>query len=213
MNIGRQPVLIILAGPNGSGKTTFASQLMSHAWGQDCQVLNADELAESLGGWNNAECIARAQEIIREQLHKALNSGISVLYETVFSHPSKLDIIRKAREKGYFIRLFFICTESPRINIDRVADRYAKGGHTVPGDKVNSRYTRALMYGAEALQLVQRGYVYDNSKLATKTSNSFELLFRTIDGTQIKLYSTPEQWPQAYQYFLHDVVNQSALND
>ena len=199
------PRLIVFAGPNGSGKTTFATNIAHHKWGQGCRVLNADELAERLGGWNRPECVAEAQLRIRKELHEALENRQDIMYETVFSHPSKLDIIRQARALGYFVRLFFVCTESPRINIDRVADRYAKGGHSVPGDKVSSRYNRALMYGADALHLVQRGYVYDNSKPATETENSFNLLFRTIDGESLKLYSSPETWPQAYRYFLQDV--------
>ena len=199
------PRLIVFAGPNGSGKTTFASQLASHPWGVGCRFFNADELAEQLGGWNRPECIAEAQLRIREGLQNALLNREDIMYETVFSHPSKLEIIQQARSLGYFVRLFFICTESPRINIDRVAGRFAKGGHTVPGDKVSSRYNRALMYGADALRLVQRGYVYDNSKSASETENSFELLFRTIDGQALKLYSSPDEWPQAYRYFLQDV--------
>ena len=205
MSNSRSPRLIILAGPNGSGKTTFASNLAQHEWGRGCRFLNADEVAEQLGGWNNPDCIAKAQIHVRDELLKALLNRESIMYETVFSHPSKLELIRQARELGYFIRLFFICTESPRINIDRVAERYSKGGHTVPGDKVSSRYNRALMYGAEALHLVQRGYVYDNSRSALETEESFELLFRTIDGETMKLYSSPETWSQAYRYFLQDV--------
>lgn len=201
----RKPRLIILAGPNGSGKSTFAAQLNDHPWGAHCRFLNADELAEQLGGWNNPACVAEAQIRIRRQLQLSLLNREDIMYETVFSHPSKLTLIRQARELGYFVRLFFICTESPRINIDRVAERFAKGGHTVPGDKVSSRYNRALMYGADALRLVQRGYVYDNSKSAKETEKSFELLFRTMDGNALKLYSSPDTWPQAYRYFLQDV--------
>lgn len=199
------PRLIILAGPNGSGKTTFSTNLATHPWGAGCRILNADDLAEQLGGWNRPDCIAKAQLRIRQELQSALSNREDIIYETVFSHPSKLELIRKARELGYFVRLFFICTESPRINIDRVAGRVAKGGHTVPGDKVSSRYNRALMYGADALRLVQRGYFYDNSKSVNETETSFELLFRTIDGEAIKLYSPPEAWPQAYRYFLQDL--------
>lgn len=210
MNGKRQPVLIILAGPNGSGKTTFSAQLAAHPWGKSCRMLNADNVAEQLGDWNDAACVAQAQMMVRAQLKEALAESADIMYETVFSHPSKLDIIRQAREKGYFVRLFFICTESPRINIDRVADRFAKGGHIVPGDKVNARYTRALMYGAEALQLVQRGYVYDNSKAAMRATDSFNLLFRTIDGEQVKLYSSPVEWAQTYQYLLQDVAGTGA---
>lgn len=82
---------------------------------------------------------------------------------------------------------------------------YPCPGRAPPGDKVSSRYNRALMYGADALRLVQRGYVYDNSKSAKETKKSFELLFRTMDGNALKLYSSPDTWPQAYRYFLQDV--------
>lgn len=206
--IEKCPNLIILAGPNGSGKTTFASLLLQHPWGNDCINLNADALAEELGGWNNTNCIIQAQQQIREQLQHSIEAKQNIIYETVFSHPSKLDIIRKARNLGYFIRLFFICTESPRINIDRVADRFAKGGHSVPGNKINERYNRALMYGAEAMRMVQRGYLYDNSLPASPSRDSFKLIFRTINGSDYKLYSSIETLPSAYAYFLSDFIQQ-----
>lgn len=202
----RQPNLIILAGPNGSGKTTFASLLFQHVWGKECLNINADALAQELGNWNDITCIQCAQQMVREQLKNALSAKRDIMYETVFSHPSKLELIRQALDIGYFIRLFFICTESPRINIDRVAERFAKGGHAVPGKKVAERYNRALLYGAEAMRLVQRGYLYDNSVNAKENENSYKLIFRTINGLDYKLYIPQEQLPQSYAYFLQDFM-------
>ena len=203
----RRPNLFILAGPNGSGKTTFASLLLQHEWGQSCVNLNADALAQELGDWNDMNCILQAQQIIRERMDEALAEGKDILYETVFSHPSKLDLIRKALSLGYFVRLFFICTESPRINVDRVAARFAKGGHTVPGAKVSERYNRALLYGAEAMRMVHRGYLYDNSAHVTENIHPFRLIFRTINGKDYKTYMASDELPQAYAYFLQDFLS------
>lgn len=149
--------------------------------------------------------MAEAQIRIRRQLQLSLLNREDIMYETVFLHPSKLTLIRQARELGYFVRLFFICTAPPESILIVWLSVSPRGGHTVPGDKVSSRYNRALMYGADALRLVQRGYVYDNSKSAKETEKSFELLFRTTDGNALKLYSSPDTWPQAYRYFLQDV--------
>lgn len=204
------PKLLILAGPNGSGKTTFCSLLLQHEWGHDCVNINADAIANSLGDWNNTDHIATAQQMAKQQLESAMAAGKDIVYETVFSHPSKLELIRKAIALGYFVRLFFICTESPRINIDRVADRYAKGGHTVPGKKVTERYSRALLYGAEAMRLVQRGYLYDNSCNAVESPNAFRLIFRTINGVGYKLYMPQEELPTSYSYFLQDFRNDAS---
>lgn len=201
-----RPNLLILAGPNGSGKTTFASLLLQHHWGEGCVNLNADALAQELGGWNDEACIHKAQSLVRERLNAALALRRNIIYETVFSHPSKLDVIRKAIDLGYFVRLFFICTESPRINIDRVAERFAKGGHTVPGNKVSERYNRALLYGAEAMRMVQRGYLYDNSADASESEHPFRLIFRTIEGQHYKLYMPASELPLTYAYFLNDFL-------
>ncbi|MBQ3218738.1 MAG: zeta toxin family protein [Akkermansia sp.] len=137
----------------------------------------------------------------------ALQERQNIIYETVFSHPSKLELIRQAISAGYFVRLFFICTESPRINIDRVSERFAKGGHTVPGKKVSDRYNRALLYGAEAMRLAHRGYLYDNSADALTDSSPFKLIFRTIGGKDYKLYLEKDKLPLPYAYFLSDFLN------
>jgi len=61
--------------------------------------------------------------------------------------------MKQAVEQGYKVYLYFVSTESPYINIFRVAARKAKGGHNVPEDKIISRYYRSLGLLADASQI------------------------------------------------------------
>ena len=85
-------------------------------------------------------------------------------FETVFSHSSKLDIMREALSNGYKVYLYFVSTESPYINTFRVAARKAKGGHDVPEDKIVSRYYRSLALLSEASQIAYQAFYFDNSE-------------------------------------------------
>jgi predicted ABC-type ATPase len=84
-------------------------------------------------------------------------------FETVMSHPSKVEFFERAAVIGYVTILFFICTQSVALNIQRVAQRVDAGGHDVPEDKIVSRYHRSLALLPRALQAASRAYVYDNS--------------------------------------------------
>lgn len=70
---------------------------------------------------------------------------------------------KRAHKKGFFIRLFFVCTETPTINAARIAKRYLNGGHEVPISKVVDRYFKSLQNAQSAIKFVDRAYVYDNS--------------------------------------------------
>ncbi|WP_326985000.1 zeta toxin family protein [Chryseobacterium sp. MYb264] len=97
---------------------------------------------------------------IREHL---LANGISYTFETVMSHPSKLDEIINAQRNGYRIYLYFICLDEANLNISRVNDRVRKGGHKVDPQKVKTRYINTLQNLYAALKLVDRAYLFDNS--------------------------------------------------
>ncbi len=84
-------------------------------------------------------------------------------FETVFSHPSKLEIMRLAVAAGYKVYLYFVSTESPEINKFRVQARKAKKGHDVPEDKIVSRYYRSLDLLYEACQIAYQVFFFDNS--------------------------------------------------
>ena len=92
-----------------------------------------------------------------------MNAGQSFSFETVMSHKSKLEEIRQANEVNYKTYLYYISTESPIINKDRVAMRVEKGGHPVEPAKIFSRYTDSLELLYDAVQLVHRAYLFDNS--------------------------------------------------
>ncbi len=85
-------------------------------------------------------------------------------FETVFSHSSKLDIMRKAKAMGYKVYLYFVSTEDAEINVYRVKEvRVAKGGHNVPEDKIRDRYTRSLDFLYDATKIAYQVYFFDNS--------------------------------------------------
>jgi len=107
----------------------------------------------------------RLAQIIADFLRKKLLlEKKKFSFETVFSHKSKLDIMRQAAGQGYKVYLYFVSTESPLINVFRVQARKQKNGHDVPKDKIISRYYRSLELLFEASQIAYHAYYFDNSE-------------------------------------------------
>lgn len=99
---------------------------------------------------------------------------LSFSQETVFSHPSKVEALRQAKEQGFRTYLYFVATESPQINAFRVRDRVFKGGHDVPADKIVSRFERSLRNVAPALPFLSRAFFFDNSGREMRYIASFD---------------------------------------
>jgi len=182
----KKPTLCVVAGPNGSGKTTTTVQLLNNEWATDSLYINPDNIAqESFGDWNSPEAVLKAAEEATRMRYECLNQGRDFVFETVFSASEKLEFLHKAKEAGYFIRLFYVCTSDPAINVVRIAQRYMDGGHEVPISKIISRYYKSLVNAAKAISIVDRAYVYDNS-----IDNQLpRLLYRTTDGQLFKQYT------------------------
>lgn len=189
-----RPTLCVIAGPNGSGKTTTTEQLLANEWGADSLYINPDNIAQNeFGGWNNSDAVLKAAQRATELRYKCIEERSNFVFETVFSSQEKLDFLKKAHDEGFFIRFFFVCTETPEINVARIAKRYLNGGHEVPISKVISRYFKSLEKAREALRFVDRAYIYDNS-----IDNQLpQLLYRTSDGLITKQYvPNIPQWAQ-----------------
>ena len=191
-----RPVLIIIAGPNGSGKTTITSRILHHEWLENSVYINPDQVAQDrFGDWNSAEAVRQAAEYCANWRERCLTDRQSMIFETVFSAEDKLDFIRRAKQAGFFIRLFFVCTESPMINAARIAGRVMKGGHDVPISKIISRYQKSIINCKIATNIADRVYLYDNSV----DNREARLLFRFADGKIIKHYTDDiPLWAQSW---------------
>jgi len=181
-----RPKLIVIAGPNGSGKTTFTNQVLRHDWSEGCLFINPDEIAKNdFGDWNSPAAVMQAAVRAQELREECLRDRKSMLIETVFSAPDKLDFIQSAKEADFFIRFFFIGTDGPHINAARIVRRVLDGGHDVPITKIISRYNRSIANGAVAMTMVDRAYGYDNSI----DDQEPRKLFRAKGGEIVKTYA------------------------
>ena len=158
----KQPVLYVIAGPNGSGKSSITKELdISDKVGG--LIINPDIYAEKLDIADSLERSIAAAKIAEEDRESLLRKGVSFAFETVGSTRNKVDFINKAKDAGYRIFLIFITTGDPQINISRVEQRVRMGGHSVPCEKVKSRYERTMNMLSEYLELSDEACLYDNS--------------------------------------------------
>lgn len=186
-----KPKIIVIAGPNGSGKTSVTTQILKHEWVDDCVYINPDNIAqEQFGDWNSPEAVLKAAQVATAQRENCLKNGEDFIFETVFSALDKVDFLAQAKEKGFFIRLFFVGTNHPAINASRIAHRVMQGGHDVPITKIVNRYYKSINNACIAASFVDRLYVYDNSLEYSPA----KLLFRANNGTLEKVYAELNEW-------------------
>jgi predicted ABC-type ATPase len=153
--------LIVIAGPNGSGKTTLTRRLLADSidFGD---YINPDEIALGIAG-DMAERSRAAQAEADRRRSDDLEAGRSFAFETVMSHSSKLDVMREAKARGFEVTLYFVGLLHPRLNIERVRQRVAEGGHAVPEDRIVARYERTMNLLPTAFGIADRAFVFDNS--------------------------------------------------
>ena len=137
--------------------------------------------------WLNA---ARWTAQRREEL---LSAGLGIAFETVLSADDKIDFMRRARDSGYFLRLFFVGTDDPRINAARVAGRIMTGGHAVPIEKIVSRYVRSMANIKIVARIAHRVYLFDNSI----DNVDARLCARIEDGALRKVYGVQPRWVES----------------
>ena len=197
----KKPILILIAGPNGSGKTSITNKILQHEWVEDCLYINPDNIAkDTFGDWNSPDAVMSAAKLSTQMRENCISEGKSLIFETVLSAYDKVDFVQRAKDKGYFIRLFFVGTESPTINASRIAQRVMEGGHDVPITKIISRYSKSIANCCVVAKTVDRAYLYDNSIDFAEP----KLLFRVIDGVITKEYGTINDWALPILQFIKE---------
>ena len=156
-----RPTFFLIAGPNGAGKSTFYEGWLSSR--ANAPFINADIIQRDELRNPDPAASYEAAKIAEERRQKFLDEGRSFIAETVFSHPSKLELLKAAKTKGFITRVYHVGVADADQSVNRVAFRVSRGGHPVPEDKIRARFARNKALIREAVLLADRGYVFDNS--------------------------------------------------
>lgn len=180
------PIVLAIVGPNGSGKSSIANLLnLTNVHVGDprfkgrivideetdevlAPIVNPDEIAKRIQrdrpeiSWD--ECNRLAAEEAGEMREMLLEAGFDFVFETVGSHPSKVQFLKDAKALGYCVAVLFVTTEDAEINVGRVKERHQQGGHDVPVDKVRARYGRCMALLPQYYNVADYLVIFDNSE-------------------------------------------------
>ncbi|MBQ2589239.1 MAG: zeta toxin family protein [Prevotella sp.] len=185
--------LYIISGCNGAGKTTASYTVLPEIL--NCkEFVNADEIARGLSPFNPESVAIEAGRLMLQRIDFLLEKDTSFSIETTLSTKTYINLVRRAQEKGFSVRILFFWLNSPELAIRRVAERVAKGGHNIPEPIIRRRYTAGLK-NLFNLFMDQVDYwdIYDNSdyprkQIACGGKNAKTIINEDILFNQLKRY-------------------------
>ena len=183
--------LWLLAGGNGAGKSTFYRTRLQPL---GLPFVNADIIARELYPDAPEAHSYDAARIAEEIRYGLLQEGRSFCFETVFSHPSKIDFVAHAKTLGYQVILVFIHLESAELNMARISQRLESGGHHVPDKKVEQRIPRLLKHIKTVIPLCDQVRILDNSS----ARNPFKPVMVIRDGNIEVQQKTVPEWAEEF---------------
>ncbi|MCW4466329.1 zeta toxin family protein [Glutamicibacter sp. MNS18] len=178
-------VLHVLAGPHGSGKTTFVERILQPA--THLPFVNADSMAATIWPGEEEAHGHEASKLAVRKREQPLNTRSSFITETVFSHPSKVDLVSRASLLRYQITLHVILVPLDQALV-RITERVPLGGRSVPPEEIAGRYERLWRYVAQARRFADETHIYDNSL----ARHPFRLVAEYRHGVLMR----ETRWPQ-----------------
>lgn len=154
----------IIAGPNGSGKTTFATMFLPD-YVKCPNFVNADLIAQGLAPFQPRSAAIKAGKLVLQQIHEFAKRGVNFAFETTLSGKSYVKLFYELKGKGYALHLFFLWIPSPELAIARIKERVLEGGHDVPANDVRRRFSRGISNFFNLYEpLLDSWMLFDNSK-------------------------------------------------
>lgn len=139
----KQPNLYIVAGANGSGKTTFANSLLSN-YVSCANFVNADLIAKGISPFNPERAAIKAGKILLEEINDLAKKKADFAIESTLSGKTHVRMIKFLRKYSYQIHIFYLWVPSVELSIERISDRVKNGGHHVPTKDVRRRFKKSL---------------------------------------------------------------------
>ena len=182
--------ILMIAGPNGSGKTTMAYELMS-AHSTIYDFINADEIAKGLAPLHPEGMALTASKLMVKRLKELLMSNKSFAFETTGAGVNYIKHLKQAKSQNYMIHLTFLWLASPEDAVKRVSQRVKQGGHSIPEEIIVRRYFAGIKnLFRHYIPLIDAAFILDNSQ--EKNSDSMIIATKNKSGSLEIL--DPEIW-------------------
>lgn len=179
---------ILIAGANGVGKSTLYESIPEL---RNMRRINVDELVREIGSWKNYADIVNAGKIAVRRINEFFCEGVSFIQETTLCGKSIIKNIMRARKLNYFVEMHYIGVDDVNLAKQRIAHRVANGGHGIPDEDVERRFSKSFVQLKEVMTMIDLLIFYDN----TEKFNRFAFFER---GEHIKVSKDTPGWFQRF---------------
>ncbi|NQT90284.1 MAG: zeta toxin family protein [Candidatus Omnitrophica bacterium] len=158
--------LYIIAGPNGSGKTTFAKKFLPD-YAECPNFINADLIAQGLSPFSPESAAIKAGKLVLQQIHEFARLKVDFAFESTLAGRFCVKLFKILRKKDYRVHIFFLWVPNTELAIARIKDRVAEGGHNVPAQDVRRRFKRSIRNFFKLYQPLSDSWILFNNSGVT----------------------------------------------